>query len=327
MAMPIFYATGSKWKVGTGWRHTRAAARPWHQQQQQQRAMPQARGHAVLSCCCTCCCTIWPAPIHCRCTSRLLQGFLWGSLAGLAEPVGGLVGYLAVHDRVGGWVGGCVRGQDWAAEADAKQQDWGGRGRLVRMVPLEAVCSAAASPCQPRQHCFAVRLKACALLPRPRPAFTPCPSQSRPQDPLAFGITFGVVGGMMVFVSIQELLPAAFQFDPDNTMVSKSEWVGPMLWATACEETAWNLHQVGTIAIPTAVSSSTKPTPTHPPTHPCCRHHRWDGRDGGIAAPVHTLTQGACTLRCDGGLRRHGLSARLLRFPDSTDLTAETCMT
>jgi len=29
----------------------------------------------------------------------VLQGFLWGSLTGLAEPLGGLLGYLVLHDQ------------------------------------------------------------------------------------------------------------------------------------------------------------------------------------------------------------------------------------
>lgn len=28
-----------------------------------------------------------------------VQGFMWGSLTGFAEPVGGLIGYLAVHEQ------------------------------------------------------------------------------------------------------------------------------------------------------------------------------------------------------------------------------------
>lgn len=43
------------------------------------------------------------------------------------------------------------------------------------------------------------------------------------QDPLSFAIVFGIVAGMMVYVSVKELLPSAFRFDPKDSIVSTSE--------------------------------------------------------------------------------------------------------
>ncbi|PSC70347.1 Cycloartenol synthase isoform B [Micractinium conductrix] len=77
-------------------------------------------------------------------TGSKWKGFLWGSLTGMAEPVGGLLGYVVLHE----------------------------------------------------------------------------------QDPLSFGIVFGIVAGMMVYVSVKELLPSAFRFDPKDSVVSTSVLVG-----------------------------------------------------------------------------------------------------
>eukprot|EP00877_Chromochloris_zofingiensis_P002860 jgi/Chrzof1/12575/UNPLg00528.t1 len=39
-------------------------------------------------------------------------------------------------------------------------------------------------------------------------------------DPLAYAILFAFVGGMMVYISIKELLPTALRYDPNDTYVS-----------------------------------------------------------------------------------------------------------
>jgi zinc transporter ZupT len=39
---------------------------------------------------------------------------------------------------------------------------------------------------------------------------------------ITFGVVFGVVAGMMVMVAVQELLPAAHRYDPDDEVASKS---------------------------------------------------------------------------------------------------------
>lgn len=43
---------------------------------------------------------------------------------------------------------------------------------------------------------------------------------------LAFGIAFGMVAGIMVYVSVMELLPAAFKFDPENKTVTIAAMLG-----------------------------------------------------------------------------------------------------
>lgn len=37
--------------------------------------------------------------------------------------------------------------------------------------------------------------------------------------PLVYGIFFGVIAGMMVLISLKELLPTAFKFDKSNGIV------------------------------------------------------------------------------------------------------------
>ena len=41
---------------------------------------------------------------------------------------------------------------------------------------------------------------------------------------IAYGITFSLVAGMMVYVSLKELLPVAHRYDPDDKVVTWS-WV------------------------------------------------------------------------------------------------------
>lgn len=77
-------------------------------------------------------------------TGSKWKGFMWGSLTGLAEPLGGLLGLL-VLDR---------------------------------------------------------------------------------ESSLSFAIVFGIVAGMMVYVSVKELLPSAFRFDPTDRVASTSVLVG-----------------------------------------------------------------------------------------------------
>jgi len=41
-------------------------------------------------------------------------------------------------------------------------------------------------------------------------------------DLVLYGVMFGVVGGMMVMISLRELLPTAFRYDPSDTVVTNS---------------------------------------------------------------------------------------------------------
>jgi ZIP family zinc transporter len=38
----------------------------------------------------------------------------------------------------------------------------------------------------------------------------------------AFAVLFGIVGGIMVTISITDLLPTAHRYDPDNTVLTHS---------------------------------------------------------------------------------------------------------
>lgn len=40
-------------------------------------------------------------------------------------------------------------------------------------------------------------------------------------DPLALGIAFGVVGGIMINIGLKELLPVAFKYDPCDQLTTK----------------------------------------------------------------------------------------------------------
>lgn len=53
-----------------------------------------------------------------------------------------------------------------------------------------------------------------------------------PSD-LLFGITFGLIAGIMVFISIQELIPTAFGYDPENKVVTLSMLAGVFVMAAS----------------------------------------------------------------------------------------------
>jgi ZIP family zinc transporter len=44
--------------------------------------------------------------------------------------------------------------------------------------------------------------------------------------PTVFGVLYGLVGGMMVIISIKELLPTAHRYDPDDSLVTTCFIVG-----------------------------------------------------------------------------------------------------
>jgi zinc transporter ZupT len=44
--------------------------------------------------------------------------------------------------------------------------------------------------------------------------------------PMAYGIVFAIVGGMMVYISFQELIPTALRYDPANSVTVKAVFVG-----------------------------------------------------------------------------------------------------
>lgn len=50
-------------------------------------------------------------------------------------------------------------------------------------------------------------------------------------DEITYGILFGIVAGMMVIISMRELLPTAHHYDPEDTVVSYSFIGGMMLMA------------------------------------------------------------------------------------------------
>lgn len=48
-----------------------------------------------------------------------------------------------------------------------------------------------------------------------------------------YGILFGLVGGIMVFISVDELLPAAYKHDSSGKLVSVSVFLGMLLMAVS----------------------------------------------------------------------------------------------
>lgn len=50
-------------------------------------------------------------------------------------------------------------------------------------------------------------------------------------DNVTYGVLFGIVAGMMVIISMRELLPTAHHYDPEDTVVSYSFIAGMMLMA------------------------------------------------------------------------------------------------
>lgn len=84
-------------------------------------------------------------------TGSKWKAFLWASIPGLAEPVGGLIAYLVLHgDR---------------------------------------------------------------------------------DTPLTYGILFGLVAGMMVFISIKELIPTALKYDKEDKFVTTCCFIGMAIMA------------------------------------------------------------------------------------------------
>jgi ZIP family zinc transporter len=47
----------------------------------------------------------------------------------------------------------------------------------------------------------------------------------------AFGVVFGVVGGMMIYICLSELLPTAFRYDPTNQFVTNYVLLGMLIMA------------------------------------------------------------------------------------------------
>lgn len=50
---------------------------------------------------------------------------------------------------------------------------------------------------------------------------------------LTYAVMFAVVAGMMIYISINELLPTAFAYDPDNRYVTKSVFLGMAVMAAS----------------------------------------------------------------------------------------------
>lgn len=50
---------------------------------------------------------------------------------------------------------------------------------------------------------------------------------------LAYGILFCIVGGMMTYISVKELIPTAIKYDPDNTVTSTSVIFGMIVMAAS----------------------------------------------------------------------------------------------
>lgn len=50
-------------------------------------------------------------------------------------------------------------------------------------------------------------------------------------DDLAYGVLFGLVAGMMVYISFRELLPTARKWDPQDRVVTLCTFIGMLIMA------------------------------------------------------------------------------------------------
>ena len=48
---------------------------------------------------------------------------------------------------------------------------------------------------------------------------------------LAYGVLFGIVGGMMVYISLKELIPMALKYDPKDRVTMNCCFVGMAVMA------------------------------------------------------------------------------------------------
>lgn len=50
-----------------------------------------------------------------------------------------------------------------------------------------------------------------------------------PANPLVYGVLFAIVAGMMVYISLHELLPTALRYDPTNRYTTRGAAVGMLV--------------------------------------------------------------------------------------------------
>jgi zinc transporter ZupT len=51
--------------------------------------------------------------------------------------------------------------------------------------------------------------------------------------PMAYGIVFGFVGGMMCYICLHELIPTAHRYDPEDKVTTLSVVLGMVIMATS----------------------------------------------------------------------------------------------
>jgi ZIP family zinc transporter len=49
----------------------------------------------------------------------------------------------------------------------------------------------------------------------------------------AYGTLFGIVGGMMVYISLRELVPTALKYDPKDKFVTNCVFAGMLIMAAS----------------------------------------------------------------------------------------------
>ncbi|KAG2491801.1 hypothetical protein HYH03_009961 [Edaphochlamys debaryana] len=76
-----------------------------------------------------------------------------------------------------------------------------------------------------------------------------------------FGILFGLVGGIMVYVSIKELLPTAHRFDPQDKVTSASVLCGALVMACSLIAIAFSMPPVSDEAAAPGAEAATAATP------------------------------------------------------------------
>lgn len=48
---------------------------------------------------------------------------------------------------------------------------------------------------------------------------------------IIYAVMFGIVAGMMIYISMRDLIPTALRFDPEDKLVSKLVLLGMMIMA------------------------------------------------------------------------------------------------
>ena len=78
--------------------------------------------------------------------------------------------------------------------------------------------------------------------------------------PMVYGVMFGVIAGMMVYICVRELLPTAHRYDPKDNVTSKGIFAGMFFMALSLVLFVLEPENAATAALNTTVSALTNTT-------------------------------------------------------------------